>query len=127
MKKLILFITLCISSVSFSQSGTYEFFSIDKRTEKGWEVLNVPGEVRFLGDSIEVQTEFRLYTLHIDSKQQFVRMDQFIYQCHEDNGNVTNLRTWQELGCPEYIIMYFYSDRKDEKYYKLNLYKCESI
>ena len=85
MKKLILFITLCIATVSFSQSGTYEFFSIDRRTPKGWEVLNVPGEVRFLGDSIEVQTEFRLYTLHVDSKQQFVRIDQFIYQCHEDN------------------------------------------
>jgi hypothetical protein len=125
MKKLILFITLCIATFSYSQRGTYEFFSIDRRTEKGWQVFNVPGEVRFLRDSIEVQTEFSLYTFHVDSKQQFVRVDQFIYQCHEDNGNVTNLRTWQELGCPEYVIMYFYSDRKDEKYYKLNLYKCE--
>ena len=97
MKRLVILIVVFITSASFgfAQRGTYEFFSIDKRTEKGWEVLNVPGEVRFLGDSIEVQTKFRLYTLHVESKQQFVRMDQFIYFCHDDNGNVTNLRSWQ--------------------------------
>ena len=127
MKRLVILIVVFITSASFgfAQRGTYEFFSIDKRSEKGWEVLNVPGEVRFLGDSIEVQTKFRLYTLHVESKQQFVRMDQFIYFCHDDNGNVTNLRSWQELGCPEYVILYFYSDREDEKYCKMHLFKCE--
>ena len=125
MKQLVILITLFITSFSFAQQGTYEFYTIDKRTESGWVVINAPGEVRFLRDSIEVQTQYALYTFHVDSKQQFVRLDQFIYQCHEDNGNVTNLRSWQELGCPEYVILYFYSDRKDEKYYKLCLYKCE--
>jgi hypothetical protein len=125
MKQLVILITLFITSFSFAQRGTYEFYTIDKLTESGWVVINVPGEVRFLRDSIEVQTQYKLYTLYIDSKQQFVRHDQFIYQCHEANGNVTNLRSWQELGCPEYVILYFYSDRKEEKYYKLCLYKCE--
>jgi hypothetical protein len=124
MKQLVILITLLLTSFSFAQRGTYEFYTIDKLTERGWEILNVPGEVRFLGDSIQVQTQYKLYTFYIESKQQFVRHDQFIYYCHEDNGNVTNLRSWQELGCPEYIILYFYSDRKEEKYHKLCLYKC---
>jgi hypothetical protein len=122
--RLIYLLAILFSLSSFSQRGDYEFTTIDKRTEKGWDIIKVSGEVRFLGDSITVQTEFKTYTFYVESKQQFVRTNQFIYVCREKNGNVTHLRTYQEPDCHEYIILYFYSDRKDEKYYKLDLKRC---
>jgi len=115
---------LIFSLSSFSQRGDYEFQTIDRRTDKGWEIIKAPGEVRFLGDSIVVQTQYKTYTFYVDSKQHFIRTDQFIYTCHESNGNVTNLRSYQQPDCHEYIILYFYTDRREEKYYKLDLKKC---
>ena len=128
MKKIIV-VLLMFSAYGFSQrrfhQGVYEFQTMDSRTEDGWKISKVPGEIKFLGDSIQITTIYREYVLYVESKQQFVRNDQYIYVCRDIDDNKTNIRTYIDPKTPNQMIVYFYSSRQDEKYFKVETVRCE--
>jgi hypothetical protein len=54
----------------------------------------------------------------------YLRQDTFLYELVESNNKKSKLRI-VTLGSLNNIDLYFYSDRKEEKYFRLRLKKCE--
>ena len=129
MKNLILAILLFISLLSFSQEKRYEFEIINNRTELGWEILSIPGEVVFYEDdkthTISIITPGRNYKMYVKSKQQFIRFDSYLYTLVDDSYNESSIRIVLEYQSWDYITLYFYSNREGEKYFRLFLANCK--
>lgn len=127
MKQLIL---LLFTSLSFSQaiSGTYEFHFRENRTPIGWDKVDVSGTVVFYEDrktnTVTILTPDKEEHLYVKSRQLFIRQDAFIYTLVDEDYNECSFRI-QVIGTLDKLELYYYSDRIEDKYYRLNLMKCE--
>ena len=126
MKKLLLL--LLFYNLTFSQSiiGRYTFENRENRTESGWEVIEIPGEVTFYGEKstkiVTIVTSKKLEYLYVKSIQLFIRQDTFIYTLTDENYKECSFRIVVN-GSLDTIDLYYYSDRKEDKYYRLKLRK----
>jgi hypothetical protein len=116
---------LLISFTSFSQSiqGSYEFKFRENRTPKGWDKVDVKGEVVFNGNEVTITTPNRIEQLYVKSKQLFIRQKSFLYTLVDNDYNECSFRIVVN-DTLNTIELYYYSDRLEEKYYRLKLVKC---
>ena len=128
MKKLLLLLLL-FCSTAFSQSiiGKYEFKYRENRTPTGWDKVDVKGEVIFYEDkntrTVTIITPKRVELLYVKSRQLFIRQDTFLYTLVDEDYKECYFRIVvnETLNTLEF---YYYSDRVEEKYYRLKLQKC---
>jgi hypothetical protein len=129
MKKLFLLLLL-VCSTAFSQNivGSYEFQYRENRTPTGWSKVDVKGEVVFYEDkktrTVTIITPKRVELLYVKSRQLFIRQDTFIYTLVDEDYKECSFRIVVN-DTLDTIDLYYYSDRVEEKYYKLKLQKCE--
>jgi hypothetical protein len=129
MKKIVFALLLLITSLTYSQERRFEFESIDVRTEDGWNILPVHGEVVFYEDkhtnTISIITASRNYKMYVKSKQIFIREYNFLITLVDDDYLESSIRIALENRSWDYIEFYFYSDRPGEKYFRLCLKQCK--
>lgn len=123
----ILYILLLISSLSFGQS--YEFQTVDIRTPEsklGWEIRQIPGEVRILQDkSIEITTPYNHQRFTFMGELPFYFKRETMSRYVDAFGNDIRIRwDWSDIT-RTYIDMYFMSNLEDTKYFRLCLKKCK--
>ena len=129
MKKILLLLLL-VCSTAFSQRiiGNYEFQYRENRTPNGWDKVNTPGKVIFYEDkntnTVTIITSKRVELLYVKSRQLFIRQDTFLYTLVDEDYKECSFRIVvnETLNTLEF---YYYSDRVEEKYYRLKLQKCE--
>jgi hypothetical protein len=128
MKKLVVLLLVLASSLSFSQERKYSFDYRENRTPTGWEKVQTSGDVIIYEDdyshTITIVTENRFEHLYVKSKQLFVKQDTFLYTLVDEYYNECSLRVVVK-GTLNTVDMYYYSDRIEDKYFKLTLKKCE--
>lgn len=126
MKKLILLVLL-LTQLSFSQETRYEFAYRENRTPTGWNRIETTGEVIFYEDTntntITIVTSQKYQQLYVVSKQLFIRQDSYIYTLVDDYHNECRIRLVIK-DSTDILELYYYSDRVEEKYYRLILKKC---
>lgn len=129
MKKIVFAFLFLISTLTFSQEKRFEFESIDVRTEIGWNILLVQGEVIFYEDdetnTISIITLSRNYKMYVKSKQMFIRQFNYLYTLVDEDYNESSIRIELEYENWDYLSFYFYSDRPGEKYFRLCLKQCK--
>lgn len=129
MKKLFLLLLL-VCSTAFSQSiiGNYEFQYRENRTPTGWDKVDTPGKVIFYEDknsrTVTIITSKRVELLYVKSRQLFIKADSFLYTLVDDDYKECSFRIVVN-GTLNTLDLYYYSDRVEEKYYRLKLQKCE--
>lgn len=127
MKKLVILLVL-ISSLSFSQERKYSFECRENRTPTGWATVNTPGDVIIYegkyGHTVTIITENKFEHLYVKSKQLFIRQDTFLYTLVDEDYNECSLRIVVKDSLNT-VDLYYYSDRIEDKYYRLILKKCE--
>lgn len=128
MKKFFLLILLS-SCLSFSQSirGSYEFQYRENRTPTGWEKVESIGEVVFYEDNssntVTITTTRSQEFLYVKSRQLFIRQDTFLYTLVDEDYRECSLRIVVN-GTLQTLDLYYYSNRVEDKYYRLKLVKC---
>ena len=126
MKYLILL--LLLTQFTFSQERKYSFEYRENRTPDGWEKVQTPGDVIFYEDkysnTVTIITKNKFEYLYVKSKQLFLRQDTFLYTLVDEDYKECSFRVIV-LGTLDNLELYYYSDRKEEKYYRLILKKCE--
>jgi hypothetical protein len=130
MKLLIsLLLLLLLSFTSFSQSiqGSYEFKFRENRTPNGWDKVELCGEVIFYEDkdiiTVTIVTSNKFEYLYVKSRQLFVKNKSYIYTLVDDDYNECSFRIIVNDNL-NILDFYYYSNRVDDKYYKLKLTKC---
>jgi len=115
---------MLISLTSFAQSveGSYDFKFKENRTQTGWSKVDVPGNVLFNKNEVTITTPNRVEQLYVKSKQLFIRQDSFIYTLVDYEYRECSFRIVVN-DTLNTIDLYYYSDRVDEKYYRLKLVK----
>jgi|688.fasta_scaffold756088_1 hypothetical protein len=125
MKKLLFFLLLSITSLAQNIKGTYEFQFRENRTPTGWDKVNVNGLVIFYEDTktntVTIVTPTRKELLYVQSRQPFVSKDSLLYTLIDENKKECSFRI--VLINQNSLELYYYSDRVDEKYYRLKLIK----
>jgi hypothetical protein len=123
------FIVLFICFTSFSQSiqGSYEFQYRENRTEDGWKKVDTKGEVIFYEDkktnTVTIVTSKRVEKLYVKSRQIFIKPGNFLYVLVDDNYKECSFRI-VVINTLNNLELYYYSNRIEEKYYRLILKKC---
>lgn len=117
-----LILILLLSFSSYSQE--YAFNTIDKRTSVDWEIRPISGYVKIEKDFIEVITYYNHIKLDVIGRVDFYKMKERIYTCKTQSDESVNIRIHQDGDDTTYIEMYWYSDKKDEKYFRFCLEKC---
>jgi hypothetical protein len=128
MKKLIILLLL-ISSMSFGQAPTvYEYQYRENRTPTGWQIVQTPGDVIFYEDrhtnTITIVSSNKKEVLYVKSTQLFVRQDSYLLTLIDDNYRESRIRLVIK-DTSDTVELYFYSDRIEDRYYRLILKKCE--
>ncbi len=122
MKKLV--ILLLLVNTAYSQSGNYSFEFKENRTSTGWDIIEGTGIVIFYSDenseTLTILEKEKSRVFYVKSKLMYLRQDTFLYQLEEKDGKQSKARV-VVLGSLNNIDLYFYSDRKEEKYYRLRL------
>lgn len=119
----LLVLLLCCISYSQGIEGNYEFDYRENRTPKGWDKIEMHGEIVFKNNEVTITTTNKAQELYVKSKQLFIRQKSFIYTLVDNNYNECSFRIVVN-DTLNTIDLYYYSDRIDEKYYKLKLKKC---
>lgn len=119
----LLMLLLCCISYSQGIEGNYEFDYRENRTPKGWDKIEMHGEIVFKNNEVTITTTNKIQELYVKSKQLFIRQKSFLYTLVDDNYNECSFRIVVN-DTLNTIDLYYYSDRIDEKYYKLKLKKC---
>ena len=119
---------LLISQLTFSQERKYHFEYRENRTPTGWQRIETPGDVIFYEDkysnTVTIVTDNKLEHLYVKSKQLFIRQDTYLYTLVDEYYNECSLRVVVK-GSLDNLELYYYSDRVEERYYKLILKKCQ--
>jgi hypothetical protein len=128
MKKLIILLLL-ISSMSFGQAPTvYEYQYRENRTPTGWQIVQTPGDVIFYEDrhtnTITIVSSNKKEVLYVKSTQLFVRQDSYLLTLIDDNYRESRIRLVIK-DTSDTVELYFYSDRIEDRYYRLILKKCK--
>ena len=122
-----MFLSFC--SWIYSQKSTYYFDVLENRTSYGWETKSHPGEVVFDESTnvctVTMFTKEKVYKMYITSKLLFFRQRNFLYTLIDDVGSESRIRLVFEDEFCKFAELYFYSNRKGEKYYKLCITKKE--
>lgn len=127
MKKRLIFLVLLLTVVSsWSQAKVYEFQTFDKRTPDGWNIINMSGEVQIdeQNKEIIIITEKFMLVYDVISKQQFIRLDSFLYGAYDWRGEIIRIKIDKCDEESNTLDFYYYSDEKDMKYFRLCLTKC---
>jgi hypothetical protein len=123
-----LVILLLLSQLTFSQERKYHFDYRENRTPTGWQKIQTSGDVIIYegkySHTITIVTENRFEHLYVKSKQLFIRQDTFIYTLVDIDYNECSLRVVVK-GSLDNLELYYYSDRIEDKYYRLILKKCD--
>lgn len=119
----LLMLLLCCVTYSQGIEGNYEFDYRENRTPKGWDKIEMHGEIVFKNNEVTITTVNKTQELYVKSKQLFIRQKSFLYTLVDDNYNECSFRIVVN-DTLNTIDLYYYSDRIDEKYYKLKLKKC---
>lgn len=126
MKKLV--ILLLLVNTAYSQSGNYSFEFKENRTSTGWDIIEGTGIVSFYSDgnseTLTILEKEKSRVFYVKSKLMYLRQDTFLYQLEEKDGKQSKARV-VVLGSLNNIDLYFYSDRKEEKYFRLRLKKYQ--
>jgi hypothetical protein len=92
------------------------------------ETVNTPGDVIIYEDkyshTVTIITDTKHEHLYVKSRQLFIRQDTLLYTLVDENYKECSLRIVIN-GSLDTIDLYYYSDRVEEKYYRLILKKCE--
>jgi hypothetical protein len=92
------------------------------------EKVQTPGDVIIYegkySHTVTIITENRFEHLYVKSRQLFIRQDTLLYTLVDENYKECSLRIVIN-GSLDTIDLYYYSDRVEEKYYRLILKKCE--
>jgi hypothetical protein len=127
MKKLLLLLIL-VTQITFSQERKYYFECRENRTPTGWITIDTPGDVIIYegkySHTVTIVTDNRYEHLYVKSKQLFIRQDTFLYTLVDEDYNECSLRIVVN-GSLNTVDLYYYSDRVEDKYYRLILKKCE--
>ena len=120
--KLLMLLLYC---VTYGQSieGNYEFHYRENRTPYGWDKVIVNGSVTFKNYEVTIVSHTNIEKLYVKSKQLFIRQNSFIYTLVDDNYKECSFRIVIN-DTLDTIDLYYYSDRINEKYYRLKLKKC---
>ena len=130
MKKLIiLLVLLLVSSISFSQAPiVYEYQYRENRTPTGWQIVQTPGDVIFYEDrhtnTITIVSSNKKEVLYVKSRQLFIRQDSYLITLVDDDYRESRIRLVVK-DTLDTVELYFYSDRVEDKYYRLILKKCK--
>lgn len=125
MRKLLLFLLL-VSFTTFAQKikGTYEFQFRENRTPTGWDKVIGKGQVVFYEDNktntVTIITPTRKEHLYVQSRQPFITKDSLLYTLIDANKKECSFRIVMSETLNT-IELYYYSNRIEEKYYKLKL------
>jgi hypothetical protein len=128
MKKLVILLLL-ISSMSFGQAPTvYEYQYRENRTPTGWQIVQTPGDVIFYEDNytntITIVSPDKKEVLYVKSRQLFIRQDAYLITLVDDDYRESSIRLVIK-DTLDTVELYFYSDRIEDKYYRLKLKKCK--
>jgi hypothetical protein len=127
MKKLLLLLVL-VTQVTLSQERKYSFECRENRTPTGWTSVDTPGDVIIYEDryshTVTIITDTRYEHLYVKSRQLFIKQDTLLYTLVDEDYNECSLRVVVKESLDN-LELYYYSDRVEEKYYRLILKKCE--
>ena len=113
-------------TTSWSQAKIYEFETMDMRTEDGWEIRKISGEVQIdeQNKTITLITDKYVFFYGIVSKQQFIRVGSYLYGAYDWRDEMIRIKIDNVGDDSKYLEFYYYSDEKDMKYFRLCLTKC---
>ena len=128
MKKLVTLLLL-VSSMSFGQAPTvYEYQYRENRTPTGWQIVQTPGDVIFYEDihisTITIVSSNKKEVLYVKSRQLFIRQDSYLITLVDDDYRESSIRLIIK-DTSDTVELYFYSDRIEDRYYRLILKKCK--
>jgi hypothetical protein len=127
MKKLLLLLVL-VTQVTLSQERKYSFECRENRTPTGWATVDTPGDVIIYEDryshTVTIITDTKHEHLYVKSRQLFIKQDTLLYTLVDEDYNECSLRVVVKESLDN-LELYYYSDRVEEKYYRLILKKCE--
>ena len=123
----LLILLLLIFNIGYSQS--YEFETIDVRTPEsstGWEIRQIPGEVRILPDSsVEFVTPYNYQQFTFLGELPFYLKRETISRYVDQNENDIRIRWDWSDSTMNYVDMYFMSNIDDNRYFRLCLKRCK--
>jgi hypothetical protein len=128
MKKLVTLLLL-VSSMSFGQAPiVYEYQYRENRTPTGWQIVQTPGDVIFYEDihisTITIVSSNKKEVLYVKSRQLFIRQDSYLITLVDDDYRESSIRLIIK-DTSDTVELYFYSDRIEDRYYRLILKKCK--
>ena len=119
---------LLLTQLTFSQERKYHFDYRENRIPTGWQKVQTPGDVIIYENkynhTITIITESRFEHLYVKTKQLFIRQDTFLYTLVDIDYNECSIRI-VVIKTLDNLEFYYYSDRVEDKYYRLKLKKCE--
>jgi hypothetical protein len=119
---------LLLTQLTFGQERKYSFEYRENRTPTGWEKVQTSGNVIIYEDryshTVTIVTDTKHEHLYVKSRQLFIKQDTLLYTLVDENYNECSLRVVVKESLDN-LELYYYSDRVEEKYYKLTLKKCE--
>lgn len=118
----LLVLLLCCISYSQGIEGNYEFDFRENRTAKGWNKIEMCGKIAFNNNEVIITTANKIEQLYVKSKQLFIRQKSFLYTLVDNDYNECSFRIVVN-DTLNTIDLYYYSNRIEDKYYKLKLVK----
>ena len=92
----------------------YEYTEIWKRNPDKWEITGLSGDVEITEDSVQIGAK----RLKIISSQQFIRQNEKIINCMDEDLNQIILRLFCE---GDFCELYYYSQVNASRYFKFCL------
>jgi hypothetical protein len=128
MKK-ILTLLLFIPLFSLAQTPVvYEYSYRENRTPTGWEKVQTPGDVIFYEDrntnTVTIVSNTKIEVLYVKTKQMFIRQGVYLITLVDDQWKESSIRLVLNESVDN-MELYFYSDRVEDKYYRLILKRCK--
>jgi hypothetical protein len=118
---------IAFSSMS-AQEVKYSFDYRENRTPDGWDRVDTPGDVVFhetrRSNTITIITRDSFKMFYVKSKQLFIRQDTYLITLVDDKWQESSVRLVVKETL-DTMDLYFYSDRVEDKYYRLSLKRCQ--
>jgi hypothetical protein len=122
--KTLLIIMIAFSSMS-AQEVKYSFDYRENRTPTGWDRVDTPGDVVFHDNkTIAIITSDSFKMFYVKSRQFFIRQDTYLITLVDKQWQESSMRLVVKETL-DTMDLYFYSDRAEDRYYKLSLKICK--
>jgi hypothetical protein len=126
MKTLLLVIIITVNSM-FGQENKYSFDYRENRTPTGWEKVETSGDVIFhetrYTNTITIITSDKFQMFYVKSKQLFIKQEVYLITLVDEQWQESSIRLVINKTL-DTLDLYFYSDRIEDKYYRLKLKRC---